>query len=236
MALQTQLNHIKRAATSNEAWENLKKVHESRGPVRRAALYKQLYRMKKGTDQTMLQYVNEFQCKVEQLEEVGISIPDELVSIMLLGSMPAKYENFTIAIESRDELPDLESLKAKLIEEEARRGEVYTVSGETSYDNALVTKNKQNNYTKHKQGESVKNKERRFRFSGYCYICKKYRHRASDCRYKNANTSQKQNDALAATVLKNDSRKPNVWYLDSGATTHVCALKLEGKRFIASGK
>ncbi|KAI4475423.1 hypothetical protein M0804_014322 [Polistes exclamans] len=140
---------------------------------------------------------------------------------MLLSSMPAEYENFTIAIESRDELPDLESLKVKLIEEEARRGEVYTVSGETSYDNALVTKNKQNNYTKHKQGESVKNKERRFRFSGNCYICKKYGHRASDCRYKNANTSQKQNDALAATVLKNGSRKPNVWYLDSGATTHV---------------
>ncbi|KAI4476770.1 hypothetical protein M0804_013314 [Polistes exclamans] len=110
---------------------------------------------------------------------------------MLLGSMLAEYENFTIAKESRDELPDLE-----------------------------MTKNKQNNYTKHKQGESVKNKERKFRLSGNCYICKKYGHRASDCRYKKANTSQKQNDALAATVLKNDSRKPNVWYLDSSETTH----------------
>lgn len=54
-----QLSHVKKAKTSREAWENLRRIHESRGSVRRAALYKQLLRMKKKTSQTMTQYIND---------------------------------------------------------------------------------------------------------------------------------------------------------------------------------
>ncbi|XP_076686075.1 uncharacterized protein LOC143378147 [Andrena cerasifolii] len=80
-----QLNHVKRAETSHEAWEKLKS---------------QLHRLKKEPQQTMTQYINDFQFKVEQLEGVGIKIPDELASIMLLSSLPTEYENFAVAIES----------------------------------------------------------------------------------------------------------------------------------------
>jgi len=98
-----QLNHIKKATTS-KAWDCLKDVFESRGPVRKAALYKQLLRMEKKRCTTMTQYVNDFTRKAEQLEEAGIEIPDELLSIMLLGSLPSEFENFSVAIESRDKI------------------------------------------------------------------------------------------------------------------------------------
>jgi len=39
---------------------------------------------------------------------------------MLLNSLPEEYENFSIAMESRDNIPMLDILKAKLKEEEAR--------------------------------------------------------------------------------------------------------------------
>lgn len=42
---------------------------------------------------------------------------------MLLGSLPAEFENFSVAIESRDKIPTLENLKIKLIEEEARQSD-----------------------------------------------------------------------------------------------------------------
>lgn len=208
---ESQLNHVKRAQTSLEAWENLQKVHESRGPVRRAALYKQLHRMKKETHQTMTQYVNDFQYKVEQLEEVGLKIPDELVSIMLLSSLPAEYENFAIAIESRDQLPNLESLKIKLIEEEARRGETCDAADQDQ-NNALVTKKKYKN---------TKFKEKQFKFNGNCNVCKKYGHRAKECRFKHENVTQKRSDSMTAIAFKSHSKKANVWYLDSCATMHM---------------
>lgn len=71
----------------------------------------------------MTQYVTDFTRKAEQLEEAGIEIPDELLSIMLLGSLPAEFENFSVAIESRDEISMLENLRIKLIEEEAKQSD-----------------------------------------------------------------------------------------------------------------
>jgi len=67
--------------------------------------------MTKLSDVTMMQYVNDFERKAEQLEVVGIKLPDDLLSIMLLASLPAEYENFSVAIESRDEVPTLDYLK-----------------------------------------------------------------------------------------------------------------------------
>jgi len=49
--------------------------------------------------------------KAGQLEEAGIEIPNELLFIMLLNSLPEEYENFSIAITGQY---TLEILKAKL--------------------------------------------------------------------------------------------------------------------------
>lgn len=57
----------------------------------------------------------------DQLDEAGIKVASELLSIMLLTSLPEDFENFRVAIESRDKISDINFLRTKLIEEEARR-------------------------------------------------------------------------------------------------------------------
>lgn len=69
----------------------------------------------------MSQYVNNFMRIADQLDEAGIKVASELLSIMLLSSLPEDFENFRVAIESRDKISDINFLRAKLIEEEARR-------------------------------------------------------------------------------------------------------------------
>jgi len=64
---------------------------------------------------------NRIRIKAEQIAEVDIKIPNELLSIILLGSLPTEYGKFIIAMKSRDEFPPLESLKRKLIEEKAKQ-------------------------------------------------------------------------------------------------------------------
>lgn len=167
--------------------------------------------MRKESHQTMTQYFNNFQYKVEQLEEVGLKVPDDLITIMLLSSLPAEYKNFAIAIESRDQLLNLENLKIKLIEEEAR-GENSNISDQDR-NNALVIKKKYN--------KDMKIKERQFKFNGNCNICRKYGHCAKDCRFKNDNVTQKRSDAMTAMAYKTYSKNLNIWYLDSGATIHI---------------
>jgi hypothetical protein len=62
-------------------------------------------------------------CKAEQLTEAGINIPDDLLSIMLLGSLPQEFESFTVAIELRNEIPSINNLKVKLLKGEAQQME-----------------------------------------------------------------------------------------------------------------
>lgn len=52
---------------------------------------------------------------------MGVKLPGELASIIMLNSLPSEYEHFCVAMESRDEIPTIDFLKMKLIEEEARR-------------------------------------------------------------------------------------------------------------------
>lgn len=66
-----------------------------------------------------MEYMNSFIDKIEQLEDVGIKLPEELVPIIMLNSLPSKYESFCVAMESRDSIPAIDFLKTKLIEEEA---------------------------------------------------------------------------------------------------------------------
>jgi len=40
------------------------------------------------------------------LADVGVVIPQELLSIMLLSCLPEEFENFRVAIESRDDIPE----------------------------------------------------------------------------------------------------------------------------------
>jgi hypothetical protein len=70
------------------------------------------------------EHVRKFHDIVDKLAEMGIEINPELLSIMLLYSLPPSFENFRCAIESRDELPSPEALRVKIVEEsDARKNE-----------------------------------------------------------------------------------------------------------------
>jgi len=113
----------------------------------------------------MTQYVADFARNAEQLEEVGIKIPNELLSIMLLGSLPTEFENFSVAIESRDEIPTLENLKIKLIEEEARQNDRNNKINENSNDALLAKERSKYSHVKSKDNNS---RRKANKFIGKC--------------------------------------------------------------------
>ncbi|XP_076228239.1 uncharacterized protein LOC143175077 isoform X2 [Nomia melanderi] len=191
----TQFNHVKRAAPSLEAWDALKNVHESKGPMRQCVLYKQLYRMKIPPNQSITQYVNDFIHKIEQLAESRIKLPDTVLPIILLMSLLSEYKTFSIANESREKMPTLEDLKVKLLEVEIRK-----------VDNNLFKENTYNS-----------------KYSVKCYLRGKVGRPAKYCKNKKRfiTSRSSEKDAMIAQAYSAISMLSNEWCLDSGATAHM---------------
>lgn len=72
-----------------------------------------LQRMMRTWQEHMAKFFN----AVDKLAAMEVEINSKLLSIMLLYSLPSSFDNFRVAIESRDELPTMAALKVKIFEE-----------------------------------------------------------------------------------------------------------------------
>lgn len=113
----SELKQVRDCVTSNDVWKKLHSIYQSKGPARKANLLKQLFLNKIKTGEDIREHVRKFFDIVDKLKDLEVEINDDLLTIMLLYSLPDNYENFRCAIESRDDLPSPESLKIKIIEE-----------------------------------------------------------------------------------------------------------------------
>ena len=113
----SELHHILCCTTSREVWLKLESVYASKGPARKATLLKRLtqHKMEEGDDSK--NHLSGFFEAEDKLQSMDVEINGDLLSIMLLHSLPSTFENFRCAIESRDVLPDTESPKIKIVEE-----------------------------------------------------------------------------------------------------------------------
>ena len=66
--------------------------------------------------------INPFCTIVDALKDIEVKINDDLLSVMLLCSLPDDMEHFVVAIECRHTLPKYDALIGKILEEEMRQG------------------------------------------------------------------------------------------------------------------
>lgn len=206
----TQLNYIRNCTSAFEAWQKLEEVYKPRGPIQKVTLYKKLLNLVMANDADMVKHINYFTETADKLEEIGISLQEELLSIILLSSLPQQYENFVIAMETRDSLPNLISLKQKLLEEgERRKSEREENTNQQAFN--MRTKNKE-------KDEKVTFKNGKHKFNGKCFSCGRTGHYANKCDKKKQQQQQQSFSVLAVAETLNKKQ----WYIDSGATAHMC--------------
>ena len=85
-----------------------------------------------------------------------MTVDDDILSILMLYSISSSFENFRVAMESRDTLIDPDSLKIKILEEAESRQESHK---NAEKQEALYVKgNKDKHFKNNNQNKNFKNK------------------------------------------------------------------------------
>ncbi|KFM74806.1 Copia protein, partial [Stegodyphus mimosarum] len=179
--------------------------------------------------------LNDFFILVDKLKEMEINTADDLLTILLLYSIPDSYESFRIAIESRDEFPAPEMLKIKLLEgANARKNKN---SSYCESQRAFYSKDRKYNQRPVPKPKLETSANRKYPVNYRCNFCNIYGHRASECRKKNKENKSKRLGEIAMSAENQnsvkqeraasctDSDSKDIFCLDSGATSHMCNSK-----------
>jgi len=225
----TELKQVKGCISSREVWQKLEGIYASKGPARKATLFKSLmlHRMDPGTD--IRDHLTRFFDTADKLAEMNVGIDPELVSIMLLYSLPSSFENFRCAVESRDVLPTPDVLRVKIIEESDARQR----DNKTTLDAMFSSKSKshfQNKKQFKSKGNSSSSKDgEAFKFK--CHKCRQTGHKAINCPNKNKSEQTPNKEASHTTMsatealMASSETRVEKWCLDSGASSHFCTNK-----------
>ncbi|UYV68602.1 hypothetical protein LAZ67_6000178 [Cordylochernes scorpioides] len=211
----SEIIHVKRCKTSAEAWKLLNEVHQPKGPATKVFLTKQLILLKMKPNERMQDYLNKFSSLADKLSEMDAQVPEDFLSILLLCSLPESYEGFRTAIETRDKLPNFETLKVKMLEEAIRQTEL---NGTTDSEEKVFLGNSE----RKPFSSTSKPKAKGFPFN--CHFCGKKGHKAADCRKRKFKSSRTEMVASLGIECLN-KLDANEWCLDSGATAHMCSTK-----------
>ncbi|KAG7197002.1 hypothetical protein KM043_017538 [Ampulex compressa] len=219
-----ELKQVKKCETTRDIWQKLEWIFESKGPAKKASLWKRLMTHRLKVSGNIRTHIDEFFNIVNKLSELNIEISNELQSIMLLHSLPESFDNFRYAIESRYNLPDPEALKVKILDEDTTRTERIQ---NDEYNAALLARKTQQ-VLKKRRVNKAETKPTDGTFKYKCHKCRKIGHKAAECPDKKENARVAEDESFLALKPEEVSCRSSCdarnvrWCLDSGCMSHLC--------------
>lgn len=204
---------IDEATTAKEAWQLLKTRFETFSFSECVFVMKKLCKMQLDDFHDMEQHINEIQMEMKKLASMGEKLGEKWEVAMILRSLPDSYDVLVTTLEASCKgVPSLTVVKEKLIEESKRRNQKKAFE-----DSALKVRGLP---------------EKRL----ICFFCQKVGHIRKNCQeYQNFLKKKNKSNVVVAdeTVDGKDEicfclggeNEDDCWYVDSGATSHICNRK-----------
>lgn len=214
-----QLNLVKNAATSRDAWNQLKNYHEKKTMTSRVSLLRRICSLNMAEGGDMEKHLFDLEELFDRLSCAGQPLGSSLKVAMVYRSLPESYSGLVTAMESRPDADQtMELVKQKLLDEHQRRIERSGDAGEK----AMKLQGKK---------KITEKKEK------VCFHCRKPGHYRRDCRLlqqqqkKSGEASgSKQDGTKAKQIAEKENpmcfgiggvRRKGRWYVDSGCSSHM---------------
>lgn len=229
---------ISECTTAKEAWKILEVHYVRKTPAAKVGLYCELTSIKCDNLAGVRDLMDRFSIIVRKLRDLKVNMDNDMYSIVLLRALPPSFEQFKVAIMTRDALPELDEVKAKVEEERFRQLQNEPVADLVA-EQALLAR-------RHFAGNRNNNIGV---VRGDCFQCGKSGHFKRDCpmnRYRPQHQSAFRNDrrepdgnykqALITTVMSaTETNTADLisqnWVIDSGCTTHICRSRCSFAEF-----
>lgn len=200
--------HIQDCKTAREVWINLHKAFDDNGLTRKVGLLKELINTSLDSSTNIEDYVSKIMSAAHKLRNINFNVDDEWLGTLMLAGLPDQYKPMIMGLENSGVKISADLIKTKLLQE--------------------IEVNNSNNalYSHVKKGKPDSDKSK-FTKGPRCYNCNGYGHFAKFCHFKKKKDHYKSESskfaaAFSATISNSDKKQ---WYIDSGASMHMCSNK-----------
>ena len=228
--------------TARELWESLDKKYKSEMASSKKFVIGKFLNFKMNDGKSVVKQVEELQIIVHELDDEGMKLNENFLVGSIIEKLPPSWKDFKIYLKHLTEDMDLGELVLKIrVEEDHRRNEKTDMSmeaganiieGSTSQGKRPLLPQKNKGKAVAKQALTAPKFKNFKKNKGSCWVCGKPGHKAKYCRNRrdeNAGPSNQANiaeDHFAAVISEvNLMTNSNDWWIDTGATKHVCAEK-----------
>ncbi|KAK0599546.1 hypothetical protein LWI29_006218 [Acer saccharum] len=231
----TVYNAYRNIGTAKELWTALDNKYRIEEASNQKFLIGNFMDYKMSDSKSIMTQVHELLNVISDLKVAGVNLDESFLVGVIISKLPSSWNGYKKKLKHDEKKHTLESIQRHLrIEEDSRIRESKDEQTDFMSKANAVEDGKSNNYLGPKNTNQFKNhhqnkKKNQKKIKGNCYYCQKPGHMARDCRKRKKNIQNQGNqvnmtdDKYVATVC--DANSVDIesgWWLDTGATIHIC--------------
>ncbi|WJZ99453.1 hypothetical protein VitviT2T_017897 [Vitis vinifera] len=231
--------------TAKELWESLDRKYKTEDAGAKKFVVGRFLDYKMVDSKTVVSQVQELQVILHEIHAEGMMLSETFQVAAIIEKLPPAWKDFKNYLKHKRKEMSIEDLIIRLrIEEDNRRSEK---KGAHTLNEAKA------NFVEHGQSSKAKTNNnkgkgsklgpkggisKKSKFQGKCFNCGKQGHKSVDCRLPKKNKPKEANviDDITKNVYDIDltavvsevnlvGSNPKEWWIDTGATRHVCSDK-----------